>query len=107
MFWYFPPDAKDNGAHETRIFPTVSLFLRGNENVLADNVISNSHAASIHLHGDWNVLMNNVADQDVIIEGNGNVISGLFLTKPDAHLILRGKDNQVWNVPPERILTDL
>ncbi|MBQ6564396.1 MAG: hypothetical protein IJL88_10815 [Clostridia bacterium] len=48
--------------------------------------------------------MNNVADRDVIISGNGNVISGLVLTRPDARLILRGKGNQVWNVPPEKIL---
>ncbi len=104
MFWYFPPDAENNAAHETRIFPTVSLYLRGNENTVADNVISNSHADAIHIHGDRNVLMNNVADRDVIISGNGNVISGLVLTRPDARLILRGKGNQVWNVPPERIL---
>ena len=40
---------------------------------------------------------------DVIIEGEGNVISGLVLTKPEARLHLRGENNQVWGVPQERI----
>ena len=47
--------------------------------------------------------MNNIADGDVIIEEDGNVISGLVLTKPEARLHLRGENNQVWGVPQERI----
>jgi len=33
-----------------------------------------NHAASIHVQGDRNILLNNIVDGDVIIEGNGNVI---------------------------------
>jgi hypothetical protein len=106
MFWYFPPDAENNSAHETRIFPTVSFFLHGDRNTVSGNVISNSHADSMHIRGDRNILLNNVCDRDVVMEGNGNVISGLFLTSPDARLILRGRDNQVWNVPEERIVRE-
>ena len=106
MFWYFPPDAKSNSAHETRIFPTFSFFLHGDGNTISGNVISNSHADSMHIRGDRNILMNNVCDRDVVIEGNGNVISNLVLTSPGARLILRGRDNRVWNVPEESILTD-
>ena len=69
-------------------------------------MISNSHADSMHIRGDRNILLNNVCDRDVVMEGNGNVISGLFLTSPDARLILRGRDNQVWNVPEERIVRE-
>ena len=106
MFWYFPPDAESNSAHETRIFPTVSFFLHGDRNTVSGNVISNSHTNSMHICGDRNILLNNVCDRDVVMEGNGNVISGLFLTSPDARLILCGEDNQVWNVPEERIVRE-
>ena len=106
VFWYFAPDAADNSAHETRIFPTVSLYLHGNGNTVSGNVISCSHAASMIVRGDGNVLTNNTADRDVVIDGNGNTVSGLTFTSPDARLVLRGKDNRVWGVPEERILTD-
>ena len=102
-FWYFAPDAADNGAHETRIFPAVSLYARGCGNILADNVISSSHGASIVVKGEGNVLMNNIVDGDVIVEGGGNTVSGLVFTHPGARLILRGEGNRVWGVPPERI----
>ena len=49
------------------------------------------------------MLMNNVVDGDVVVEGNGNVVSGLVFTAPEARLILRGENNRVWGVPPERI----
>lgn len=62
-----------------------------------------NHAASIHVQGDRNILLNNIADGDVIIEGNGNMISGLVFTKPEARLVLRGDNPQVLGVPQERI----
>ncbi len=103
VFWLFAPDAESNSAHETRIFPTVSLYVRGNENVIADNVISCSHAASIVVKGSGNVLMNHTADGDVVIEGSGNTVSNLVFTTPASHLVLRGGGNRVYGVPPERI----
>lgn len=103
VFWLFAPDASSNSAHETRVFQTVSLYVHGDENVLADNVISCSHAASVVMKGDRNALLNNIVDSDVIVEGSGNTISGLAFTTPEARLILRGEGNRVWGVPPERI----
>lgn len=50
------------------------------------------------------MLMNNVVDGDVVIEGNGNVVSGLVFTAPNARLILRGEYNQTWGVPKDRII---
>ncbi len=104
VFWYFSPDAAQNSAHQTIVFPTVSLYCCGNENVISDNVISCSHAESMVIRGNGNVLQNNVADRDIIIEGNGNTVSGLSFTAPDARLIILGENNQVWGVRPERII---
>ena len=103
VFWYFEPDAKSNADHETRVFPTVAFYLNGNENCIADNVISNSHAASMRITGNGNVLLNNLADSDVVIEGEGNTVSNLVFTRPEAKLILRGTGNQVFGVPETRV----
>ena len=103
VFWYFSPDAAGNSDHRTFVFPTVSFLLHGNENVIADNVISCSHAESMIIRGNRNILMNNAADHDVVIEGSGNTVNGLVFTSPEARLILRGEGNRVWGVPEERI----
>ncbi len=103
VFWYFAPEAAANSDHETRVFPTVSLFVHGNENVISDNVISCSHADSMVIRGNGNILLNNVTDSNVIIEGNGNTVSGLIFTRPEARLILRGENNLVQGVPGDRI----
>ncbi len=101
MFWYFKDD---RSAREERIFETVSLYVRGNENCISENVITNSHADSIRIYGNGNILLNNIADRDVVIEGNNNTVSNLVLTGPEAKLRIRGEGNQVYNVPAERIL---
>ncbi len=103
VFWYFPPYARENSAHETRVFPTVSLLVRGNGNVLRGNVISCSHAASVVLQGDGNVLSDTVADGDVLVEGNGNTVSNLVFTTPKARLRVRGAGNRLFGIPPERL----
>lgn len=106
MFWYFEPDAKSNSDHRTIIFPAAGLYCEGNENVITDNVISNSHAASMVIRGNQNILANNTADGDVIIEGSGNTISGLFFTRPEARLIIRGADNRISGVSPAQIVRE-
>ena len=68
-----------------------------------NGVFESHYGTQLRLRGNGNILMNNIADGDVIIEGDGNVISGLVLTKPEARLHLRGENNQVWGVPQERI----
>ena len=102
VFWYFEPDAKANSDHRTIVFPAAGLYCEGNENVIADNVISNSHAASMVIRGNQNILTNNIADGDVIVEGNGNTVSGLFFTNPSARLIIRGEGNRILGVSPEQ-----
>lgn len=67
-------------------------------------IISSSHAASMVVRGAGNVLMNNVVDGDVVVEGSGNVVSGLVFTTPDTRLILRGENNRAWGVPKDRIV---
>lgn len=104
IFWYFSPDASENNAHQTYIFPTVSLYLHGNGNLISGNVISCSHAESMIIRGNRNILANNATDHDVVVEGSGNTVSGLFFTTADARLVIRGEGNQVYGVPPERIL---
>ncbi len=106
VFWLFDPAATSNSDHQTIVFPTVGLYCRGNENIIADNVISCSHSASMMIRGDRNVLMNNTADEDVVIEGNGNTVSGLVFTTAHARLILRGEGNQFWGVAPERVILE-
>ncbi len=104
VFWYFSPDAAENSAHQTFVYPTVSLYLHGNENLISNNVISCSHAESMIIRGNQNILINNVADHDVIVEGNGNTVSGLFFTTPEAKLIIRGEGNLLQGIPQERVL---
>ena len=82
--------------------------------VFRDNLIDDAgvfwyfepDAASMIIRGNRNVLMNNVADGDVIIEGDGNTVSGLFFTRPEARLIVRGEGNTVLNVSPGQVLRD-
>ena len=58
------------------------------------------------IRGNGNILANNAADGDVIIEGEGNTVSGLFFTAPSARLVIRGAGNRVSGVEPERIVTE-
>ncbi|MBQ9326331.1 MAG: hypothetical protein IJ246_11215 [Clostridia bacterium] len=104
VFWYFPPDAVSNSAHETRVCRTVSFYLKGHDNTVADNVISCSHAEAMVVEGDRNILLNNAVDGDVRLKGNGNVVSGLIFTSREARLILEGDENQIWNVPENRVI---
>ncbi len=106
VFWLFDPSASANSDHRTIVFPTVGFYCHGNENVIADNVVSCSHADAMRIRGDRNVLMNNTVDGDVLIEGNGNTVSGLVFTADRARLVIRGEGNQVWGVLPERVIRE-
>ena len=106
VFWYFDSEAAANSDHRTIVFPTAGFYCRGNDNTISNNVISCSHAASMVICGDRNVLMNNICDGDVVIEGNGNTVSCLAFTTSEARLYVRGEGNQIWGVPPERIVQE-
>ena len=43
------------------------------------------------IKGNENILFGNIADGDVRISGEGNVVSSLVFTSPKARLILEGK----------------
>ena len=91
VFWYYKDDAKENT--DKQIFRTeaAGLVILGNKNTVMNNVFKNSSAESICIEGNQNVLMCNVADSDVIIEGEGNIVHLLTFTTEKARLILKGK----------------
>lgn len=72
-----------------------------------NGVFESRYGTQLRLRGKGfpalSVGVTHTAEGCVIIEGDGNVISGLVLTKPEARLYLRGENNQVWGVPQERI----
>lgn len=72
-----------------------------------NGVFESRYGTQLRLRGKGfpalSVGVTHTAEGCVIIEGDGNVISDLVLTKPEARLYLRGENNQVWGVPQERI----
>ncbi len=89
LFWYYPPDADKNAQRQPHQRQTTALFVRGDGNVISGNTFTNSSAACIHVIGNDNVLLNNICDADVILEGRGNQAVGTVFTKPEARLIVR------------------
>lgn len=89
-FWYFDKDADKNEMRNPSHRDTEALCIRGNNNRIMNNVITNATTTAIHIIGDGNVLLNNIVDNDVIIEGNDNQIQGLIFKNPNARLIING-----------------
>lgn len=104
VFWYFAPDATQNSRHDTVVQATTGLLVRGHGNRIIGNIIANSHADSMWVEGDGNILMNNIADRDVVLCGHGNTVSGLVFTTPEARLRVQGADNVIMGVPEDRIV---
>ena len=90
-FWYYDDSAKSNEERQPSHIKIPALRIVGNENRIRDNTFRNSSADSITLEGNGNVLMNNIADGNVRINGRGNTVLGLVFTKPAAKLILEGE----------------
>lgn len=88
-FWYYPEEADKNEQRQPHRRKTKGLVVRGNGNRIIGNVFINSSDAAIHIRGNGNVLLNNIADADVIVEGRGNQVEGMVFTKPGAKLIYR------------------
>lgn len=106
-FWYFAPDATQNDQKTKIKNPAVGLFLIGKRNQILNNVFEASSRESMIIKGDENVLMGNIADSDVVIQGRQNVVNGLVFTKPEARLILVGEaaeSTSVLGVEPHRIV---
>lgn len=105
-FWYYGEDAADNRDKQVIRTPAVGLKVEGHRNRITGNTFLNSSRESVLVVGNGNVLMNNLADGNVILEGEGNVVSGLVFTSPEACLILRGaarESTSVMAVEPSRI----
>lgn len=106
-FWHFEPDAKSNSDKTVYKTPAIGLYMIGKRSQIMNNVIQRSSRESIVIHGNENVLLGNVVDGDVVIEGEGNIVNGLAFTKPEARLILKGAaatTTSVLGVEPERIV---
>ena len=106
-YWYYEDGATQNTERQPSHRKAVGLYVIGNENRLKDNTFLHSSDDSIVVEGNKNVLMMNIADGSVRIRGEGNVVSSLVFTKPDARLILEGtaKDTTlVIGVPEDRIV---
>lgn len=89
-FWYYEPDAVSNRDKTVFKNPAVGLYLIGDGNRIFNNIFSNSKAESMMIEGDGNVLIGNIVDGNVVIEGRGNTVNGLVFTTPEARLILSG-----------------
>lgn len=89
-FWYFRPDAVSNSDKTVIKNPAVGLYLIGKKNRIMNNVCEHSSRESMIIKGNENVLMGNIVDSDVVLEGVGNIVNGLAFTKPEARLILVG-----------------
>ncbi len=109
VFWYYSEDATQNTARQIHKEAAIGLRVIGGQNRIIGNVFLNSSRESMLIEGDQNVLMTNVADGDVVIEGEGNSVNGLVFTKPEARLILRGRAKEtthVLGVDEARIVRD-
>ena len=106
-FWYFEPTATDNSDKTVYKSRAIGLYVIGNENRILGNIFSHSSRESILLKGKGNLLMNNIADSDVVIEGEQNTVNGLTFTTESARLILKGsaaRNCSVLGVEPDRIM---
>lgn len=105
VFWYYAPDARSNGERQPQKRRTPALIVEGDRNRLMGNVITGSSAESVIIRGNGNVLLCNIVDGDVVIEGSGNTVSNLVFTTEQARLVLKkGTENSVGGVSEERIV---
>lgn len=96
-FWYFNEDADKNDMRQPSHRDTPAIVVRGNNNRIMNNVITNCTTTAIHIIGDGNVLINNIVDNDVIIEGENNQVVGLVFTNSHAKLIVKDKSTNAVN----------
>lgn len=103
-FWYYAADAKHNDERQPYTQATPALWIEGNKNHIIGNTFSNCMADAIIIHGDDNIIMNNIIDRNVIIKGKRNIISGNIFTNKDAKILLDdAEDTRFIQVEEERI----
>lgn len=104
-FWYYLPDAKLNKDRQSSKQATPDLFIKGNSNRIDGNIFTNGTTDAIVIHGDNNIIMNNVLDRNIVIYGNNNILINNVFTKEDAGIMVseQSSGNQFINIPDERI----
>ncbi|MBE6577778.1 MAG: hypothetical protein E7653_06540 [Ruminococcaceae bacterium] len=91
VFWYYVDDATSNEQRQIQKNKAIGLKIIGDKNRILGNTFMHSTREAIVIEGNENILMTNIVDADVVIEGEGNVVNGLVFTKPNARLVLKGK----------------
>lgn len=104
-YWHYEDDAKEN--EERRIYKSEvpALWVEGNRNLVQENRFSHSSSDTIVIHGDDNIIMNNVIDSNVVLCGKRNVLSGNVFTTEEARIVLAegAEDTRLIGVEKERI----
>ncbi len=90
-FWYYPKNSTKNEERQPSHRKTVALTIKGNGNRITNNTFLNSSSSSIEVTGNNNILLSNICDGDIVIEGENNTVCSLVFTSPTARLILKGK----------------
>lgn len=105
VYWHYAADAKSNEERQISKQETPALWIAGNRNRITGNIFSHGSSDSIVIHGDDNIIMNNIVDRNIVISGKRNVIAGNIFTREDAKIILLedSKDTRFINVTEERI----
>lgn len=106
-FWYYSDNAVSNDERQITKGVAVGLMVEGHRNRISGNTFSHSSGESIVIKGNGNILMNNISDSDVIIDGEGNIVNGLVFTTADARLVLKGAAStttRILGVEKERVI---
>ncbi len=105
VYWHYDAHAKRNEERQILKQETPALWITGNKNRITGNLFSHSSSDSIVIHGDDNIIMNNILDRDIVISGKRNVVAGNVFTKEEAKIILLedSEDTQFINVEEDRI----
>lgn len=90
VFWYYNDSAVQNRERQPSCQKVPALRIIGDENRIRNNTFLNSSDDSIRINGNRNILIGNIADGNVRICGEGNVVSSLVFTTSEARLILEG-----------------
>jgi len=109
VFWYYAPTDTKNGDRKPTKNPAVGLIVEGIQNTVTNNTFTHSSRESIKIYGNGNILVGNISDGDVIIEGEGNIIRDHIFTTPNARLILKGKaaeTTDIMGIPESRIVKE-
>ena len=109
VFWYYPDEAKENSERQIFKKQAIGLKVVGDKNRITGNTFMHSSREAMLIEGNGNILMNNISDGDVIINGEGNTVNGLCFTTANAKLILKGTAAQttlVLGVDENRIVRE-